>query len=258
MIIYSKMLFRHSELERQIQEIQKQIRKLPEGKLICARNGKYYKWYRRIGKKTKYLPKKEYEVAKQLAWKKYLEHLLEDKNKEKYAIQFYLNHYPNSPKSEEVLKSAEIRNMLSDYFVPVTEELEQWCKNEFEKNKSYPEHLVHLSSSGNLVRSKSECMIDTLLFVNKIPFRYEALLELGDIKVYPDFTIRHPKTGKIYYWEHFGLMDNPQYVQKAFAKQQLYTTFGIIPTHQLIVTYETKEQPLDSNEIERVIKSYFL
>lgn len=258
MNIYSKMIFRSSELERQIKELQKQIKKLPKGKLLCARNGKYYKWYRRIGQRTMYLPKKEREVAKQLAWKKYLEHLLEDKIKEKYAIQFYLNHYPNSPKSEEVLKRAEIRNLLSDYFKPISEELEQWCKDKYEKNKSYPERLVHLSSSGNIVRSKSECMIDTMLFLNKIPFRYECALELGEAKVYPDFTIRHPKTGKIYYWEHFGMMDNPEYVQNAFAKQQLYTTYGIVPSHQLITTYETKERPLDSSEIEKVIKNYFL
>ncbi len=54
------------------------------------------------------------------------------------------------------------------------------------------------------------------------------------------------------------MMDNPQYAQKAFAKQQLYTSYGIIPSHQLIVTYETKKRPLDSSEIERVIKNYFL
>ncbi len=131
------MLSRSSELERQIKEIQKQIKKLPKGKLICARNGKYYKWYRRIGQKTMYLPKKEREVAKQLAWKKYLGYLLEDKNKEKYAIQFYLNHYPNSLKNEEILKKAEIKDLLSDYFKPISDELEQWCKEKYEKNNLY-------------------------------------------------------------------------------------------------------------------------
>lgn len=35
-------------------------------------------------------------------------------------------------------------------------------------------------------------------------FRYECLLKLGDSAYYPDFTIKHPKTGKTYYWEHFG------------------------------------------------------
>ena len=258
MHIYSKMLFRSSELEKQIKELKRQIKGLPNGKLICARNGKYYKWYRTVGQKTMYLPKKNRELAQKLARKKYYEHLLEDKIKEKYAIQFYLNHYPNSPKSEEILKKEEIRNLLNDYFKPTSEEAEQWIREKYEKNTLYPERLIHLSSSGNMVRSKSECMIDTMLFMNKIPFRYECALEIGEIKVYPDFTIMHPKTGKIYYWEHFGLMDNPEYAQKAFSKQQLYTSCGIIPTHQLIITYETKERPLDSSEIERVIENYFL
>ncbi len=39
-----------------------------------------------------------------------------------------------------------------------------------------------------------------------IPFRYEAALRLDDKVYYPDFTIRHRETGKIIYWEHFGLM----------------------------------------------------
>ena len=258
MKIYSKMLLRLSELEQQIKEMQRQIQTLPKGKLICAKNGRYNKWYRRIGQKTVYLPKNNREIAQQLARKKYLENLLEDKCKEKTAIQFYLNHYPNSPKSENILKNEEIRNLLEDYFIPSTEEAERWGKEKYEKNTLYPEYLVHQSSSGNLVRSKSECMIDTMLFINKIPFRYECAIELGEAKVFPDFTIMHPKTGKIYYWEHFGLMDNPEYAHKAFLKQELYVSYGIVPTHQLIITYETKDRPLDSNEIEKIIKNYFL
>ena len=251
------MIYRSKELERQIPKIQKQIKQLPKGKLICARNGQYYKWYRRIDQKTVYLPKAETEMAKQLARKKYLEHLLEDMKKEKYVIQFYLKHYPHFPKSNELLKNEEIRNLLKDYFQPLNEQAELWCKEEYEKNTLYPEHLIHLSSSGNFVRSKSECMIDTLLFVNKIPFRYECALQLGEAKVYPDFTIQHPKTGEIYYWEHFGMMDNPEYAQKAFSKQHLYSSYGIIPSHQLIITYETKDRPLNSSEIEKVIHNFF-
>ena len=251
------MIYRSKELERQIPKIQKQIKQLPKGKLICARNGQYYKWYRRIDQKTVYLPKAETEMAKQLARKKYLEHLLEDMKKEKYVIQFYLKHYPHIPKSNELLKNKEIRNLIEDYFQPISEQAELWCKEEYEKNTLYPEHLIHLSSSGNFVRSKSECMIDTLLFVNKIPFRYECALQLGEAKVYPDFTIQHPKTGEIYYWEHFGMIDDPAYYQKMVAKMRTYITHGICPSVQLIMTYETQACPLSMEMIEKTIVFYF-
>lgn len=257
MSIYSQMLSKSLELEKQISDLRKQIKKLPTGKLICARNGNYYKWYRSTGKKKIYIPKKKRHLARQLAWKTYLSQLLEDKVKEKRAIQLYLNHYSDSHKAEKLLHISEYRKLLEGHFVSVEEELEQWRRQHYEKNPKYPEHLVHQSSSGNYVRSKSECLIDTMLYMKKIPFRYECALDLGEIKVYPDFTIRHPKNGKVYYWEHFGMMDNPDYAQNAFSKQRLYATHGIIPSRQLITTYETKEKPLDSNEIEKVIEYYF-
>ncbi|MBE5881248.1 MAG: ATPase [Lachnospiraceae bacterium] len=252
------MLIKSLEIQKQISDIRKQINNLPKGKLVCARNGTYYKWYRSTGKKNIYISKKNRHLAQQLAWKTYLSHLLEDKIKEKNAIQFYLNHYPIFPKTEKLLKNQEYRNLLEPHFKPLEEELVQWSCEPYERNPKYPEHLIHQSSSGNCVRSKSECMIDTMLYMKNIPFRYECALELGEIILYPDFTIRHPKTGKFYYWEHFGRMDVPEYAQNTFSKLQLYTVHGIIPSHQLITTYETKERPLSSDKIAKIIENYFM
>ena len=97
-----------------------------------------------------------------------------------------------------------------------------------------------------------------MLFVNKIPFRYECELQLGEIFIYPDFTIRHPKTGEIYYWEHFGRMDDSKYNKNVPSKLQLYISNGIIPSIQLITTYETIENPLSSEKVESLIREYFL
>lgn len=252
------MLSKSLELENQISSLKKQMKKLPKGKLICAKNGNYYKWYRSTGKKKTYISKKNRYLAQQLARRTYLDCLLRDKIKEKNAIQFYLNHHEKFPKTEKLLQIQEIRNLLENEIKPVKEELARWSKEEYEHNPKYPEYLTHQSSSGNLVRSKSECLIDTMLYMKKIPFRYECALELGDMKIYPDFTIRHPKTGEIRYWEHFGLMDHADYAQKAFSKQQLYASHGILPSHQLITTYETKDKPLDSDMVEKIIEHYFL
>ena len=79
------------------------------------------------------------------------------------------------------------------------------------------------SISGNTLRSKSETIIDMLLFQTRIPYRYECPIILGTHIIYPDFTIRHPITGKIFYWEHFGQMDNSEYYPKACDKLRLYT-----------------------------------
>ena len=81
---------------------------------------------------------------------------------------------------------------------------------------------------------------------------------LDDITLFPDFTIRHPVSKEVYYWEHFGMMDDSAYSQKAFSKMQLYTRYGIIPSVNLITTYETKDNPLSIDTIEKVISNYFL
>ena len=95
------------------------------------------------------------------------------------------------------------------------------------------------------------------LYKNKIPFRYECALQLGKMIIYPDFTIRHPNTGEVYYWEHFGKMDDREYSHKVFAKLNSYNTYGIVPSLQLIMTFETKDNPLSSETVENIIEQYF-
>ena len=257
-IIYEKMLAKFNRLDLQISRLQKELQKFPPGKLICTRNKTRYKWYQSDGHNISYLSKKNWSLAQTLALKKYLSCSLHDLTVQKRAIQFYLDHYPKTSKTEQLLIHPEFQNLLSSHFTPLTEELDHWMHEPYLQNQKYPEQLIHKSSSGNIVRSKSETIIDMLLYTNKIPFRYEALLQLGESSIFPDFTIRHPKTGDYYYWEHFGMMDNPAYFRKVTPKLDLYISHGIIPSIQLITTYETKEHPLSVDTLSHLIEHYFL
>lgn len=265
-MIYEQILNESKRLETLIESIQKQLTNLPEGKLICASNGTHYKWYYKsntpnnLSDFRKYIPKESRSFAEQLALKKYLTYLLQETIREKRAIDFYLNHHSEAPsKSSQLLTDYPgYRDLLSKYFKPLSEELTSWMNEPFESNPNYPERLIHKSISGNMLRSKSESMIDMLLYMNRIPFRYECLLQLDSNTLYPDFTIRHPKTGQVYYWEHFGLMDDISYQKKTVTKLQTYITHGIIPSLQLITTYETKENPLTSYTVEKNLYTYFL
>lgn len=232
---------------------------MPSGKLVCAKNGRYQKWYHSDGHQKVYIPKENRQLAEKLAIKKYLLLLLDDLEKEKNAIQSYLKSYSGSRKAEQLLvKPSEYQELLKPYFSPVAKELSEWSNAPYEKNPNYAEHLIHICASGNIVRSKSEAMIDSALYIHQIPFRYECVLTLGDTTIYPDFTIRHPKTGDIYYWEHFGMIDNPNYSKNAFTKMQLYANHGIFPSIQLITTFETKQNPLSTEIINKIIENYFL
>lgn len=256
-IIYKQLLLKLQNLEKEIENINKQLESLPEGSISCAINGPNYKWYHLKKNGADYIPKKNRALAEQLAHKKYLLTLSEDLSKEKRAIQYYLKHSPRSSNTTKLLHHPEYQRLLSITFRPQNEELADWMHTPYERSTNHPEHLIHKSSSGNLVRSKSEAIIDMLLYLHKIPFRYECALHLGSTTLFPDFTIKHPLTGKIYYWEHLGLLDNSSYANNTISKLQLYTSHGILPSFNLITTAETKEVPLSADTVAKIIRLYF-
>lgn len=198
------------------------LKTLPPGKLIITRNQSRYKWYINDGRNTTYLPKSQ------------------------------------RPLAEELLCNSPFQELLTPYFQPLSNDLMQWANSPYEHNTYHPEQLIHKSFSGNILRSKSETIIDMALSLNKIPFRYECLLQLGDTSLFPDFTILHPHTKKTYYWEHFGMMDNPNHSKNVYTKLQLYNSYNIFPSINLITTFETKEYPLCSDLVEKIIQYYFL
>lgn len=259
-MLYQKILEEYDLLQTRIQEIQEEIGVLPEGKLICSRGNNCYKWYQTINHSRTYIPKSNRTLAEQLAVKKYLSLTLEYLLKEKTALEFYLRHHSENPNQAEQLlrENPGYQDLLAPYFKPKSETHQIWMDTPYPQNTKFPENLVHKTSAGIYVRSKSEAMITLFLHTHGIPFRYECMLNLGTTAIYPDFTILHPETSKIYYWEHFGMMDNSNYVQNACSKLQLYSANGIIPSIQLITTYETKDHPLSYEEISWVASHYFL
>lgn len=258
-MFFEQMQREYAALLNDIENIRTQLDTLPDGKLICARNGTRYKWYHSIGSSKSYLPKSDLHLAEQLAQKEYLSLHLQDMLQEKKAIeQYFLHHSNNSSRALEYQnRSLEHQKLLHTVYASSSEDLVKWQTTPYERNQNYPENLVHKTISGNLVRSKSEALIDMSLFNNNIPFRYECALKLGQNLLYPDFTILHPRTHKIYYWEHFGIMDDPSYAHKTINKLQTYIANGLIPNIQLITTYETKDAPLSSDMVNKIINYYF-
>ena len=78
------------------------------------------------------------------------------------------------------------------------------------------------------------------------------------MELYPDFTIRHPRTGETFIWEHFGLLDKLNYRKNMLEKLHTYTANDILPGINLITTHETSEKPLTFEIIEMLIQHYFM
>lgn len=58
-MIYQKILEEYHFIQEEIQSLQRQIAKLPEGKLICSRGKNCSKWHRSDGHTKIYIPKKD-------------------------------------------------------------------------------------------------------------------------------------------------------------------------------------------------------
>jgi len=136
------------------------------------------------------------------------------------------------------------------------EEALAWCGEPYEKNELFPESLLHVTLGGRKLRSKSELVIASVLEAKRIPFRYEAALSLGDKIYYPDFTILSPRDGKVYYWEHFGMMNDGNYEVSMERKLSDYRKHGIVNWDNLILTYDDLKGALDSRIIHRLIRVF--
>ena len=133
------------------------------------------------------------------------------------------------------------------------------------KGKFYEERLIHRTLRDEMVRSKSELTIADRLYSNDIDYLYEHPLTLNGRTRYPDFTIEDSESGRKYYWEHCGMLFDPQYRERWERKLQWYYENGILPWQEgigpngtLIITEDSKEGGISSKEIEDIIKQVFM
>lgn len=242
-----------------IKRIDKELQALPKGDLSCTKNGKYVKWYYTYENVRKYIPKQKKEFAKLLAKRKYLTQLKNDLEKERRILLKLIDNEPKVGVSHlEILESAGYAELLKEEVCPQNEYYKAWMKEEYETNPFHSEGLLQDVGEGLRVRSKAEAMIVAALRKYNIPFRYECVCYLGKEKVFPDFTIIHPKSGKKYYWEHLGKMSDPGYYVDQYKKLKKYNDAGIVMGINLIITTETGEMPLNYTTIEHRIKEFFL
>ena len=64
------------------------------------------------------------------------------------------------------------------------------------------------------------------------------------------------RTREEIYWEHFGMMDSPEYAQKAVSKINLYAQNGIIPGRGLIISMESASEAVNTKAVEKIIQSF--
>ena len=131
--------------------------------------------------------------------------------------------------------------------------INDWIKQEYESLKFREGSPQYYTEKGLRVRSKSEVIIADMLCKNGIPFLYEKPLKLFNKVVHPDFTLLNIKERKEIYWEHFGMMDDIEYRNKALIKIDEYESMGIYQYDSMICTFESGQNPLNIKNIRKMI-----
>ncbi len=234
----------------------------PEGRIQINKNGRGYKYYQVIQKDRKitrkYLKKDKIEIAKSLAIKNLLQKQISSTKMEIAAIDAYIKRHPRETPARAIKNQPAYRKLIDipSYFGAECDD--NWDKAEYEKSNKNPEKLKIATLKGDLVRSKAEAMIADALFRNGIQYRYECRLKVGNEYFYPDFIVKNKRTGKIYIWEHYGMMDDQKYISKYIYKSKAYVENGYVMSLNMLATFETEKIPLDSVGIDRVIENYLL
>lgn len=254
--------------------VEKQLSKYPKGELKVRRQYREGKEYMTLflehaqekgeirKKRTSITSNKE--LVQIMARKKYLQTTLGILNNNIDALSSALDLVYNSAVDDIMTQLApEIRNQIE--FNPQTalrlpEDPEtakiiiEWFKEPYIKNPNYTEHLKHRTSTGELVRSKSEVLVYEKLKEFRIAFKYELPMQIRDTILYPDFTIMRTD-GKLFYWEHAGRCDLQQYRDEIIWKIRMYESIGVGQWDNLIITYDTGDGQIDLREIEFAIQN---
>lgn len=258
MIKLEDLVERKEYLEKVISYSKKNLKNAPKGVLRCAKNGNCWHYFlREPGEKGngKYLDKSQAKLIKKLAQKKYLLHIEEKAEQELIGVKRLIKLYDTRRIEDLYLSFSEgIQNVVTPISVPDEMYIENWLKTEYEKADFYEDVKTYSTISGEKMRSKSEVMIANMLIKNNIPYLYEKPLTLhGTGTIYPDFTLLDLDNRQEIYWEHMGMMDDASYSERATQKIEVYAANGIFPGDRLILTFESKKNPINIDNVENMI-----
>lgn len=247
-------------------KVDRELEDAPEGTLAVYKRKSSSEYYQRLpntpDKKNQriYIPRGNLDLARELAQKEYnlkLKKLL----KEMYDLLYQLLQKFPEATIEDVFDSMEEerKKLVTPVILPDDLYIEQWLNIPYEGRKFKSDDCSSFYlSNGVRVRSKSEVIIGDALLRAGIPFKYECPLELDGRTLYPDFKILDIRIRRHIYLEHFGMLDDPEYLEKVLRKIEFYELNGIHLGQQLLVTFESSKHPLDTRVVNKIINDRLL
>ena len=214
------------------------------------------------GERTKgqYVSPEKLPIAKEIAEFDYLNGIVKLIDTELQIIERCLKHKCTKPEDYYESLSQGRQTLIVPVRLTDKQLVEKWIATPYEKKPfAEDDETEFYTDNGERVRSKSEVLIANALKKHGIPYKYECPIVLKGIgKIHPDFTALNIRRRKIYYWEHLGKMDDPDYARKNTFRLNMYEKNGLFHGDSLITTRETSTLPLDTKLLERIIDHYLL
>lgn len=251
------------EMDKLILEAEKSLKKAPKGSLVLSKSNGVTQYYHKTDstqKKGKYISSKNKKIIAALAQKDYDLRFLQVIKKQKKQIQKAIKLLPDIDLARIYTELSEGRKgHVKPYILSDEQYVEQWSGVQYTGKDFFDNTHVIMTERGERVRSKSEKILADKLFAMGIPYRYEYPVQLkGYGTVYPDFTLLNVRERKEFYLEHFGIMDDPEYSEKAIKKLEDYAKNKIYIGKNLLVTFETLQKPLDMKIVEQMLNEFIL
>jgi hypothetical protein len=251
------------ELDKVIMYASKAAKSKAEGRLRVIRSNGTTQYCLRTGacgQPWKYLRKSDIKTACAIAQKDYVVKLLDSAQRKRSLLtDFMKDYYSSDLRTVYENLSPGRQSLVTPYGQTDAEYAAIWQDEEYQTlgvNIQDRDCGIYTEKE-ELVRSKSEKIIADKLYMMHIPYHYEKPLFIDAFgTVHPDFTILNIRTREEYYWEHLGMMDRPEYCEKAINKIESYEKSGIFPGDHLILTYETGAHPLNSLVAGMLIQHY--
>lgn len=224
---------------------------------VCKRKNsyQYYLCEKKGENNGKYIKKENRDVACKIAQRDYNKEIIKEAEKKIKWIEITLKTMPEKRLWEIYETSSGRKPLIKPYEISDEEYIAIW-KGKHYIGKAFDEKNPEIyTEQGERVRSKSEKLIADKLYLMNIPYKYECPVVLkGYGTVYPDFTLLNIKRRQEIILEHFGIMDNPEYANKAIRKINLYTQNGYILGENLLLSFETSETVTDMRTLEKQLR----
>lgn len=255
-----------NQLKKIIENAKRRLKNAPNGHLRISKSRGRIEYYFKdeecsaARKNGRYMKANERKLVKSIAQRDYDMQVLKRATERVKAIELFLDKYARTSLKDIYSKTNPIRLELIDVVEVSDEEfVKQWQSVEYEGKLITNDAQVIVAERGERVRSKSEKIIADKLYMLGIPYRYECPVLLdGNTRVYPDFTIlRMPEREEVYL-EHFGMMDDMEYVNKTMYKLSTYERNGIYLGVNLFFTFETSMRPMNTKVLDELLRELFI